>query len=201
MNRSAPIGAALAGPLLAGIGMSFGQTYTPEWLHPLFNSAAPVVTVAAAAALAGWRMWQAIVLAALAGPLVMVGYYGTAALRGFGVASSWVLFWWTAGVAVGAVMGAAVWLLRRNDDGRSPFLMRGLAVSVWPGVAIGEAAHGILRIADSTPVAYWWTEAALGVAVLVLLCLRFARSAGGATLAGLGAAAIAGGMFFAYGVL
>jgi len=201
VNRSLSLGAALAGPLLAGVGMSFGQTFAPESLHPLFNSAAPVVAVAAAAAFAGRRLSQAMALAALAGPLVMVGYYGTAALRGFGVSSTWILFWCTAGVAVGAVMGLAVWLLRRDDEGRASSLLRGLSVAVWPGVAFGEAAHGIVRVSDTTPVAYWWSEVALAVLVLAVLCLRFARSARGVAAAILAAAAIGGGMFLTYGAL
>jgi hypothetical protein len=201
VNRSLAVTAAVAGPLLAGIGMSLGQTFAPESLHPLFNSAAPVVAVATAAALAGRRWWQAMVLAGLAGPLTMVGYYATAAVRGFGVSSSWIVFWCTVGVAVGAVMGAATWTLRgAGNRAQSPTWL-GLAASVWPGIAVGEAAHGIARIADSTPVGYWWSEVAVGLAVLATLCATRVRSLQGVALAVLGTATISGGLFFTYGVL
>ena len=55
MHRCLPV--ALAGSLIAGVVMSFGQTYAPEALAPLFNSATPVVALAALVALAcrgGW---------------------------------------------------------------------------------------------------------------------------------------------------
>lgn len=180
--------------------MSFGQTVSPDALAPLFNSAAPVVAIAAAA-LAGRRPWQAVALAAVAGPATMVGYYGTAALRGFDVSSTWVIFWCTAGVAVGAAMGGAVWLLR-SRAGRAPAPgWRGLAAAVWPGVALGESAHGLLRVADSTPVGYWWCEVALGVAVLGWLCASRVRSVPGAAIAMLATLAIAAGLYFTYGLL
>ena len=37
---------ALVVAFAAGVAMSFGQTYGPDWLAPMFNSAAPVVAVA-----------------------------------------------------------------------------------------------------------------------------------------------------------
>jgi hypothetical protein len=200
VNRSVALGTALAGPLLAGVGMSFGQTFAPESLHPLFNSAAPVAAVAAASALAGRRLWQAVTLAALAGHLMMFGYYATAALRGYGVSSFWVLFWCTAGVAVGATVGAAVWMLRLPGSNMPSPLWPGLAAAVWPGIALGEAAHGIARIADSTPVGYWWAEVAVGVAVLATLCVTAVRSRSGIVAALLGTAVIAGGLYLVYGI-
>lgn len=201
MNRPTALLAATAGPALAGVGMSFGQTVSPDALAPFFNSAAPVVAIAAAAALAGRRPWQAVALAAVAGPSTMAGYYGTAALRGFDVSATWVAFWCTAGVAVGAVMGGAVWLLR-SRGGRAPApAWRGLAASVWPGVALGESAHGLLRVADSTPVAYWWCEVTVGVAVLAWLCATRVRSVVGTAIALLGTLAVAAGLYFTYGWL
>ncbi len=187
--------------------MSFGQTVAPEGLLPLFNSAAPVAAIALAAALAGRRPWQATMLGALAGPMTMVGYFATSALRGFGVSTSWLLFWCTAGVAIGAVLGGAVWALRPSgtprtrDIGRSSHVWRGLAAAAWPGIAIGEASHGIVRIADSTPVGYWWAECAVGVAVLAATCAWRARSSLSVAFAVLGTVAVAGGLFFTYGTL
>jgi len=187
--------------------MSFGQSAAPDALLPLFNSAAPVAAISVAAALAGRRPWQAMALGALAGPMTMVGYYGTSALRGFGVSGSWVLLWCTAGVAVGAVLGSVVWELRSSKawrapgTGRTSHVWRGLAAATWPGIAIGEAAHGIARIADSTPVGYWWTELAVGVAVLAVTCARRARSRLSASVAVLGTVVVAAGLFLTYGAL
>lgn len=193
--------AAVAGPLLAGVGMSYGQTVSPDALLPLFNSAAPVAAIAIAAALAGRRRWQAVMLAAAAGPLTMAGYYGTAALRGFGVSSSWLLFWCTAGVAVGAVLGWAVWTLRTRVHASPSSVWRGLAASTWPGIALGESAHGILRVSDSTPVGYWWGQVALGLAVLGWLCAAKVRTWAGNAGAALGTLVIGVGLYLTYGLL
>lgn len=163
MNPRIPL--ALAGALLAGVVMSFGQTFAPTGLAPLFNSAAPVVALAAALAMVARTWWAHVVLAAAAGPLAMVGYYGASMVRGYGVSTSMVMMWCTAGVVAGAAMGLAVWLLRGNG----PLPMRALGAAVFPTVAVGEAAHGIMRIADTTPVAYWWSLGVVGVGVLVWL--------------------------------
>ena len=164
MHRCLP--SALAGSLIAGVVMSFGQTYAPEALAPLFNSATPVVALAALVAMAcrgGW--WAHALLGASAGPLAMVGYYATTSLRGFPVGMRMVGFWVVAGVVSGLVMGVAVWLLQGHGDP----VLRGAAAGAFPAVALGEAAHGLRRIADTTPSSYWWVQAAVGVAVLAWL--------------------------------
>ena len=83
-----------------------------------------------------------------------------------------LLLWVAAGVLAGSVMGAAVWTMRQPRSASPPPWVRGLAVGFWPGIALGEAAHGLIRIADTTPTAYWWTQAVVGVAVLVVLAAR-----------------------------
>ena len=171
MHRCLP--AALAGSLTAGVVMSFGQTYAPDVLAPLFNSATPVVALAglvAAACRGTW--WTHALLGAAAGPLAMVGYYATTMLRGYPVGMRMVLFWCVAGVVSGLAMGVAVWLLRGHGDP----VLRGVAAGLFPAVALGEAAHGIRRIAETTPSTYWWAQAAVGVAVLVWLSLARLRS-------------------------
>ena len=201
MKRSIALAAALVGPLLAGVGMSYGQTVSPDGLAPLFNSATPVAAIAVVAALAGRRWWHFVALAAAAGPLTMAGYYGTAALRGFGVSSTWLVFWCTAGVAVGAVIGAAVWRLRSRASGPTSPVWRGLAASAWPGIALGEGAHGLLRVSDSTPVGYWWCQVALGLAVLAWLGATRVRSWAGVASAALGTLVLGVGLYLSYGAL
>ena len=187
---------ATAGSLVAGVAISFGQTYAPEWLSSLFNSAAPVVALAAAASLAARRLPGSIALGALAGPLAMVGYYGTSHLRGFGVSSNFFLFWVAAGVVFGSLMGVATWALRNPV----PAVIRAAAAALWPGIAIGEAAHGLMRIADSTTVGYWWAEAALGVAVLAWLAVRRVPTNAARTLAAVFTLVIAAALFAIYGI-
>lgn len=164
-----PTTLALVGAIAAGVAISFGQTYAPSAIAPLFNSALPVVTLAAAVSLAGRRWWWAAALGAAAGPLAMVGYYSTAVLRGFGASPSMVALWCAAGVIFGSVMGLAVWTLH---GARTAGWTAGAAAGYWPGIAAGEAAHGLTRIADTTPVGYWWTQLGLAVAVLAIVAAR-----------------------------
>lgn len=154
--------------VLAGVVMSFGQTFAPEPISPLFNTATPVVVLAGALSLFGHGPWSHVTFGALAGPLAMVGYYATTALRDYGVSMRMVLFWCVAGVVSGVAMGLATWLLRGNGPG----WLRGVGAAVLPGTAVGEAAHGVARISDTTPVAYWWTLGALGLALLAWLAVR-----------------------------
>lgn len=191
------ISAALIGALVFGVVLSFGQTWAPGAVAPLFNSAAPVVALAAAVALAARRLRSHVLLGAVAGPLAVVGYYTTALARGFGVNMSFVVLWCAAGIIAGAAMGTSVWLLR----GHGPEPMRALGAAVFPAVALGEAAHGLVRISETTPVAYWWALAVVGVGVLVwLISTRLAglRSALLACAATIAAAAL---LFAVYGLV
>ncbi|MFW2512762.1 DUF6518 family protein [Demequina sp. SO4-13] len=186
-----------AAALIAGVVMSFGQTFSPEVLAPLFNSAAPVVALAAAVSLAARSAWAHALLGALAGPLAMVGYFATSDLRGFGVSMAWVILWCTAGVIAGAAMGFAVWTLRNS----SSWQMRAVAAAVFPGVAIGEAAHGLIRVSDTTPVAYWWAAVAVGVSVLAWLSITKLRDWKAVVAACVATGAFAYALFFVYGAL
>jgi len=192
-----PAAVAVVAAVAAGVAISFGQTYAPAGLAPLFNSALPVVTLAAAVSLAGRRWWQSAVLGAVAGPLAMVGYYSTASLRGFGVSLSMVAFWCAAGIVFGSLMGLAVWVLRGE---RASGLAGGAAAGYWPGIAAGEAAHGLTRIADTTPVPYWWVQ--LGLATVALAGLVALRLAGAsARLIAVGTAlAVGAGVYVVYGI-
>ena len=185
---------ALAGALAAGVVISFGQTFAPDGIAPLFNSAAPVVALAAGVALAARPWWAHVTLGALAGPLAMAGYYGTSLLRGYGVSASMVVMWCVAGVIAGGAMGLAVWLLR----GHGPQPMRALGAAVFPTVALGEAAHGVVRISDTTPVTYWWSLGAVGVGVLVSLLVTRVSGAWWRALACVTTVVSAGVLFWVY---
>ena len=188
------------GCLAAGVGLSFGQGLSGEGIAPLFNSALPVVTLAAVAALAGRELWACAALASIAGPLAMVGYYGASSLRGLGVSTSSVFLWVTAGVVAGSVMGAAVWAMRQPPRAAPGDMARGLGVGFWPGIALGEAAHGLVRIADTTPTAYWWVQAAMGIAVLGVLAVRCLNSVTARLVSVASAVAVGVAVFVAYGL-
>ena len=93
-------------------------------------------------------------------------------------------------------MGAATWALRSPV----PALVKGVAAALWPGIAMGEAAHGLVRVADTTSVAYWWAEAALGLAVLAWLATRRVPGRTARAAAIVSAAVIAAATFAVYGV-
>jgi len=188
---------ALIGAFAAGVAMSFGQTYAPEWLAPLCNSAAPVVAVAGLTAFAARRWWSSALIAALAGPTLIAGYYLTSQLRGFAASMSWVVLWATAGVLFGAVMGLAVWVLLHA----SRLMVRAVAAALWPGIALGEAAHGLLRNGESTPAGYWWAQAVVAVVVLTAVTWKHAWSVLGCVLATVSAALIAAVIFAVYGAV
>lgn len=186
---------ALAGALIAGVAMSWGQTYAPDVLAPLFNSAAPVVALSAAVAWAGRGTVSTIALGAAAGPLAMVGYYVTAQVRGYGM-SAGLVFWSMAGIVIGSLVGIAIVLMRR----RLHPLATAAAVAWMPGLALGEAAHGLTRIADTTPVAYWWAQALLAVGVLVWLAITRLTSLASRAAAVIATAGVAAVTWVVYGI-
>lgn len=199
-SRKSPVGlgrvaAVVAIGLLAGVLMSFGQTFAPDPIRPLFNSAAPVVALAGALAVMGRGLWSHIIFGAVAGPLAMVGYYATTVLRDYGVSMKMVLFWCVAGVISGVAMGVAVWCLRGNGPG----WLRGIGAAVLSATALGEAAHGILRISDTTPVAYWWSLGAVGLALLGWLAVRKLEGATQRAVAVVATATLAVALFLIYG--
>lgn len=188
---------ALVGAVAAGVLMSFGQTFAAEGVAPLFNSAAPVVALAAVVALATRTRWSHLAAGAVAGPLAMVGYYATSQLRGFPVSMRMVVFWSAAGVIAGAAAGLAVWLLRGNGSGA----VRAVAGGYFPGIALGEAAHGLTRIADTTPVAYWWALAAVGVILLAWTAGRHLDVSRLRVIAAAATVAVAAGLWAVYGLI
>lgn len=200
MHRPLAVLVVVLGSLAAGVGLSFGQTLSTEGIAPLFNSALPVVSLSALAALAGRDLWACVVLGAVAGPLAMVGYYAASTVRGFGASSSSVLLWVSAGVVFGSVMGAAVWAVRQPVSAGPAAWVRGLAAGFWPGIAFGEAAHGLVRIADTTPTTYWWVQAVLGLVVLVVLAVTRLTTWSARLLSAASALAVAATLFVAYGV-
>lgn len=198
----APTVAVVVASLLAGVGISFGQSADAGDLDSLFNSAAPFVAAAGVAAFAARSRAWAIAFGAAAPLLMVVGYYATSSLRGFGVSTSYVTLWSAAALVAGPLMGWAVWRMRLARAHSQPGgILTPLAGAVWPGVAFGEAAHGIVRISDTTSTAYWIGLAVAGAVVLAITAriLRFGPFAIAlqVTWAALGGAAL----FFVYGAI
>jgi len=149
--------------LLLGALTSFGQTYRPDAIAPLFNSATSWSVVAFIAAFAARRPSRAALLGATSFAMLLVGYYATAQLRGYPVGLATVEIWIAATVIVGPILGvSAAWFRAAPRTPRD--VRRRLAVLPLGAIAIGEAVYGILVISDTTPAGYWWTQLALGAA-------------------------------------
>lgn len=188
---------ALALAFAAGVALSFGQTYSPYVLSPLFNSAAPVVAVAGLAAFSARRWWTSALVGALACPALMAGYYITSHVRGYASSASWIALWTTAGLLFGAAMGLAVWCLLS----RTPLPVKAASAALWPGIAIGEAWFGLTVNAESTPPAYWWAQVAVGLVVLVAVGCKHLPTWAGWVLAVVFAGVVAVVVHAAYATL
>jgi Family of unknown function (DUF6518) len=163
--------------LALGVVTSFGQTYRPDAIAPLFNSATSWSVIAFVAAFAARRPSRAALLGAASFAMLLVGYYATSSLRGYPVGLATTTMWIAATVVVGPVLGVSAAWFRSAPRGRRD--VRGwLAVVPLGSIAMVEAIYGILVVSDTTPVAYWWTQLALGAAFVVIApALRARRNA------------------------
>lgn len=156
--------AVLAVALLLGVLTSYAQTWLPDELRSVSNSAGPWCAVAFALALLAWRPVRGALVGGVSLALLVTGYYLTAQLRGYAVGTGSVAFWVVAAFTAGPALGlGAVWL-RCDDDVR-----RGWGVGVLPGVLLGEGAVSLVTVADTTYPPYWVAEAVVGVLLLAVL--------------------------------
>lgn len=151
---SIPIG------LAGGVLTSYGQTVLRDGWAALANSAAPWVMVAFAIGLFLPGRWRAAAVAGLLSQVGLVlGYYVTSELRGFGAAISSIVIWSAAGAVAGPVYGAAASLLRHGlsastepeatETNRWPVLIRSAAAGVTGSVWIMESLRFVQLDADS----------------------------------------------------
>lgn len=158
------VGIAAAVGLAGGVATSYLQGALPEGLAPLANSAAPWCAVAFIVALRARTPAVAIVCAVLALFLLDLGYGLGSTLRGYTYSTSTTLFWSAAAVVVGPVLGLSAHWIRHAGPARAA-VGAGCAV----GILLGESAHGVLAISETTPLGYWLAEGAVGVLALVAM--------------------------------
>jgi hypothetical protein len=150
--------------VLLGALTSYAQSWLPDPLRSLANSAGPWCAVAFALAVPMWRPWSGALAGGVSLALLVASYYVVSDLRDFAVGTSSVAFWVVAAFTAGPALGlGAVWLRCSGD------LRRGWGVGVLPGVLVGEGAVSLLTVADTTWPPYWVAEVVLGVVLLVLL--------------------------------
>lgn len=98
----------------------------------------------------------------------------------------------TAASLAGPPLGLAASWTRSSDPWR-----RGAGIGVIPGVLVGEALHGLVRVADTTSPGYWTVELVLGVVVLAVAAARGRRVA--VVLAAMAVTATVAAVVFAVG--
>ncbi len=160
-TRRLPIRAAAGVVVVAGAAgsaTSLLQTVLPHAVAPLANSAGSWCLVAwllARRASSPARGAASAVGALLA---LVAGYFVTADLRGFGVATTSVGLWVVAGALVGPPLGAGAVRSRT-----APGWLRVLAALVLPALLVAEAAYGLLVVGSTTSTAYWVGEGVVGL--------------------------------------
>jgi len=165
--RSGAVVAVIVG-LVVGALTAYAQGWLTDGLGSLANSAGPWSLAAFLVAMRTRRtafaaLWAMLVLGACE-----VGYVIATQVRGGSNATSTVVFWLTAAVLAGPPLGVAgAW----TRQGRWWF-GASAGPAVLAGVLIGEPIYALSTIADTTTPAYWVGEILVGVAVVVLACVR-----------------------------
>jgi hypothetical protein len=158
--------AAVVG-LLFGALTELGQTYLPEWLHSLTNSAAPWLTIAVGAALVCRTPRSAAVAGMLALAGLEIGYVALGELRHFPSASTTVAFWLLAAVVFGPLAGLIAYSLRA---GQAPW--NAIGGGLLAGIVSGEGLAAYLTVRDTTSPGYWIAQMTVGMAGLAIVGRR-----------------------------
>lgn len=153
------VGAGAASGLLT----SLGQTVLPGPFGGLANAVSPWLVVPFVVGASARRWPWAVLVGVLACAAQVGGYYGTSVLRGFGVGSSWTVFWLVCAVPGGVLAGAAGWSWWRAGEGTARARRRwvpsarglggALLVAAWLaegvvtyGVVLHYAGHAVLFV-------------------------------------------------------
>ncbi|MFL1377460.1 MULTISPECIES: DUF6518 family protein [unclassified Nocardiopsis] len=180
------LGLALAGGLLVGFTTSFAQGWLPDALSSMANSGGSWSLAAFLLALLGPRRWVSVVIGALALAAMVAGYDLASMLRGYGVAIFYTLFWGTAAVTIGPLLGWGA------DAVRHRTWWAPVGAGLMSGVLVGEGANGLLRLLETTSPVYWSLSVGAGLALLGWACVRRLRGAGPVLVAVASAAVMAG---------
>lgn len=161
-----PLAAAVGTGLLAGLMTSYGQGLLPHGLASIANSSGTWSLIAFLVGMLSPRPWVSAIAGALSLAAMVLGYDIASVLRGFAVMAGSTVFWLTAAVLVGPVLGWGGNALRTRTR------LAPLAVGAMSGVLVGEGAYGLLYIADTTSPVYWSCSIAAGAAFLVWAAAR-----------------------------
>ena len=161
----ASLGAVVLVGLVAftlGVLTAYAQGWLPEQVGSLANSSGSWALAAFLLAM----LPRKPALAALAGTVcliaLLVGYIVGADVRGFPSSGSLIVFWGTAAVVAGPLLGLGGWWVKNR-----PGPLAALGVGAISGVLVGEGVYGLTFVADTTSPPYWWGSIAAGLALLV----------------------------------
>lgn len=162
-----PTATVVAVGLVAGGLTSVLQTWLPDEAASFANSAGPWCALAFVLARWGRGPGAAAAYGALTLVALDLGYYATAAARGYPTSTAHVALWVLAALLVGPVLGVgARWL-----DARHP-VRRALGVAVLPTLLVAEGARSWIAVGDTTFRPYWAAEVVAGVLLAALLATR-----------------------------
>jgi hypothetical protein len=151
------------------------QSFLPEPLQSLANSAAPWLLVAFTVSLLASSPWVAGACGVLSLATSEIGYVATAGVRGFGSAPTTVAFWLAAALCFGPLVGVTAYFVRARE---TPW--GGLGGGLVAGVVGGEGLAAYLTVRDTTSGGYWTGQM---VVALVLLTIVGRRTGGGWAIA------------------
>jgi hypothetical protein len=153
------VAAVMVVSLVLGGLTSFAQTFLPDAVRPFANSASGwTLLVALVVARSRPSLALGAVLGALSFVALLLGYSAVSTLRGFPTSEELFL---VAAVVVGPFVGAAAGALRMSGARAA------IAVALLAGIAIGEAAYGLLVVSATTGWFTWSLIGLIGIALLV----------------------------------
>jgi len=164
------VAAVVAIGLAVGALTSVGQTYLDGSLNAFVNSAS--AWLIAPLVVGSWMATRrgAVAAGLAACSLQLVGYYVTAALRGFSASQGILLFWFVCAIVGGPLFGAAGHLWRTGGP-----RVRGLGATALPAAFLAEGLWVYLHELHYRLTAALWIGIGL---VLLLLPLRQVKERG-----------------------
>jgi hypothetical protein len=186
-SKALAVAAPAALGIAVGVVTSFGQAQLNLPWSALANSASPWLLGGFVAGVLQTRRNAAVVAGLGTCVLEVVGYYATAAVRGYPVNRAEIVFWVVCAVFGGPVFGWAGWTWWRAAD-----RLRPLGAALAPATFLAEAIGTYeLRLHYQTTVVLY---VAIGLALLVVVTLssRAVRERPLAVIAATAAAALIG---------
>jgi hypothetical protein len=183
---------ALVSLALGGL-TSPAQLWLPDALRPFANSASGWTLLTA---LIVWtsneRPARSAVLGAVSFVALVLGYQIVSELRGFPDTEELFL---VVGAVVGPFVGAAASWIRGRD------VRAALGSGILSGIALGDAAFGLVRVQATTGWFYWVLVGVLGVLLVAFVITKRLTTGLARALAVLTALGVAAAMFSVYGGL